>query len=96
MTQYHLGKLYKLETDKRLYDRSFDSKTMLFDNSNDPEVIEQLKKNDIVVIVAIIQSHTWDEFKVISKNGTLGWIDNINEDYFGFLKEVTPLRKKNK
>jgi hypothetical protein len=34
--------------------------------------------------------------KVISQNGNIGWIDNINEEYCGFIKEVKPLQKKNK
>ena len=92
MTEYQFGKLYKLQTQKRLYNKAFD----YHNSQEDPAVIEVLKKNEIIVILAIMQTNNWDEYKVISQNGNIGWIDNINQDYCGFIKEVKPLRKKNK
>jgi len=43
-----------------------------------------------------MQANNWDEYKVISQNSNIGWINNINEEYCGFIKEVKPLQKKNK
>jgi hypothetical protein len=96
MTEYQFGKLYKLQTQKRLYNKAFDPSYIYHNCQEYPAVIEVLKKNEIIVILGIMQANDWDEYKVISQNGNIGWIDNINEEYCGFIKEVKPLQKKNK
>jgi hypothetical protein len=90
MNNYQFGKLYKLQAEKRLYNKAFDP------DEEDPAVIEVLKKNEIIVILAMMQTNNWDEYKVISHNGNIGWIDDINKDYCGFIEEIKPVRKKSK
>jgi len=96
MTEYQFGKLYKLQTHKRLYDKAFDSSYMVLRIEDDPKVIESLRKNEIIIVLAMLQTENWDEYKVMSQNGNIGWIDNISEEYYGFLKEVNPLRNSKK
>ncbi len=95
MTEYQFGKLYKLQTKKRLYDKAFSSKNFGNLINNDPKVIEFLKENDIVIVLSVMRANNWDEVKVISHNGNLGWIDNINEEFYGFIEQINPPGKKN-
>lgn len=95
MTEYQFGKLYKLQTKKRLYDKAFNSTNFGNLINNDPKVIEFLKKNDIVIVLSVMRANNWDEVKVISHNGNLGWIDNINEEFYGFIEQIKPPGKKN-
>ena len=83
MINYQIGKLYKLAATNSFYRHSSDG--LLYDYEY------MMTKNDIVLLIGLIDHGEYRHFKILTDKGTIGWIwsDNLSKMPFDIPLEIT-------